>query len=159
MRLRSNAGRPGRWFTWGEMLSASSYGRRDYTETPSPAQRRAAAALASTVLDPLRDAIGGPLRVSTGWRGPRLNAEVGGVSASQHLTGEAADVTSGTHSSGDLARILITAGIPFDKAIWYAPERGGHLHVSYRAAGPNRGEVRHAPASGGYPEQLPPGVA
>lgn len=158
MRLRDAGGRPARWFSWGEMLSDRSYARRGYSETPTPEQRRAAAALASTVLDPLRDAIGGPLRVSTGWRGRRLNAEVGGVEESQHLTGEAADVTSVTHSSGDLVSVLIEAGIPFDKAIWYAPERGGHLHVSYRGGGPNRREVRHAPASGGYPLEMPPGV-
>jgi len=45
--------------------------------------------------------------------------------------------------------MVVERGLPFDQLIYYAPERGGHVHVSFRAGG-NRGHVRYAPPGGGY---------
>ncbi len=44
------------------------------------------------VLDKIREAVGGPVYVSSGYRCPEHNAEVGGVQNSQHLYGRAADI-------------------------------------------------------------------
>lgn len=43
-------------------------------------------------LDELREEYGHPIYVSCGYRCPKHNAEVGGVSNSQHLLGNAADI-------------------------------------------------------------------
>ena len=43
-------------------------------------------------LDALRELIGGPIEISCAFRCARHNAEVGGVSNSQHVLGNAADV-------------------------------------------------------------------
>jgi uncharacterized protein YcbK (DUF882 family) len=43
-------------------------------------------------LDQLREMIGGPVELSCAYRCPEHNAEVGGVSNSQHVLGNAADV-------------------------------------------------------------------
>lgn len=43
-------------------------------------------------LDKLREAWGGPIIVSSGWRCKEHNAEIGGVSNSQHTLGTAADI-------------------------------------------------------------------
>lgn len=45
-----------------------------------------------TVLDAIRAAWGGPLRVVSGYRSPAHNAKVDGALASQHMEGLAADV-------------------------------------------------------------------
>lgn len=44
------------------------------------------------VLEPARDAMGWPIKINDAYRPPAHNAEVGGVSTSDHLTGSAADV-------------------------------------------------------------------
>lgn len=48
--------------------------------------------LCETVLQPFRDHLNVPVVITSGYRCPALNAKVGGVAHSQHLTGEAADI-------------------------------------------------------------------
>lgn len=48
--------------------------------------------LCDKVLDPARKELCRPITVTSGYRSPELNKEVGGVSNSQHLTGCAADL-------------------------------------------------------------------
>ena len=45
------------------------------------------------LLDAIRERIGKPIEVLSGYRCPEHNAEVGGVSNSQHVLGTAADIT------------------------------------------------------------------
>ena len=47
--------------------------------------------LVEELLEPLREALGMPLRVHSGYRPPVRNAAVGGKTHSDHLTGNAAD--------------------------------------------------------------------
>ena len=44
------------------------------------------------VLQPLRDYVGAPVHINSGYRCPELNMTVGGVKNSQHCRGEAADI-------------------------------------------------------------------
>jgi hypothetical protein len=44
------------------------------------------------LLEPARQAIGCPIIINSGFRNPRVNTLVGGVSNSQHLLGQAADI-------------------------------------------------------------------
>ena len=44
------------------------------------------------VLQPLRDTLGAPVYINSGYRSKRLNAKVGGVANSRHLLGKAADI-------------------------------------------------------------------
>jgi hypothetical protein len=48
--------------------------------------------LCRTILEPLRAFAGQPIIISSGYRSPALNIKVGGVYASQHTLGEAADI-------------------------------------------------------------------
>jgi len=43
------------------------------------------------LLEPAREAVG-PIIINSGFRNPRVNALVGGVSGSRHLLGQAADI-------------------------------------------------------------------
>ena len=98
--------------------------------TPDATAVDALCRLAENVLDPLREALGIPIYVNSGYRSPRLNAMVGGVKTSQHLTGEAADITTGTRDGNiNLWRTLKRLRLPIDQAI---NEHGyAWIHVSY----------------------------
>lgn len=48
--------------------------------------------LCKTVLEPLRLAIGKPIKVTSGYRSPRHNAKIGGTKGSMHCLGIAADI-------------------------------------------------------------------
>ena len=48
--------------------------------------------LCQEVLEPLREHVGIPVRINSGFRSPELNRAVGGAEHSQHLTGQAADL-------------------------------------------------------------------
>lgn len=113
------------------------------------------AALVCKVLDPLRRHVGRPVIVTSGYRSPAVNAAVKGSRTSDHMAGRAADIKAPGWTSRDLASAIVALGLPFDQVIWYAEERGGHVHVSYRGERDNRYQVRHAPAGGGYTQEAP----
>lgn len=52
--------------------------------------------LIENLLDPIREMWGKPLHVNSGYRCLALNKAVGGKPTSQHLKGEAADITAGS---------------------------------------------------------------
>lgn len=100
---------------------------------PGSPQRRAAEALVSHILDPLRREIVAPVIITSGYRPPRLNAAIGGSSTSQHMAGEAADIVAVGYSASALASVIETGGYPYDQLIL---EYGRWVHVSYRADSP-----------------------
>lgn len=95
-------------------------------------------ALVENVLQPLRDAWGKPLHINSGYRCPELNAAVGGVPASQHIKGEAADIAcSEPHN---LAQLACDLGLPFDQLILYPT----FVHFSHRLDGNQRKKVLYS---------------
>jgi hypothetical protein len=78
----------------------------------------------------LRTVYGKPIRVNSGYRCPKLNKAVGGSATSQHVLGQAADITGGNKSENKILFDLIKSlKLPFDQLIW---ENGGTwVHVSY----------------------------
>lgn len=92
-------------------------------------------ALVDNLLQPLRDAWGGPIFINSGYRCPALNDAVGGVATSQHVKGQAADC--GCTDPLALARLVKKMGLVYDQMILYP----SFLHLSYRADGENRMEL------------------
>jgi hypothetical protein len=86
-------------------------------------------ALCVNVLQPLRDALGTPLRINSGYRCPSLNKAIGGASNSQHMTGQAADVIDLIHGNESLFRKIKELNLPFDQLIDEFEFRW--VHVSY----------------------------
>lgn len=89
-------------------------------------------ALVLDVLQPLRDALGEPMEVNSGYRCPELNRLVGGTSTSQHLKGEAADIASDNPRA--LAQLAYDLGLPYDQMIVYPT----FVHFSHKLAGEQR---------------------
>ena len=92
-------------------------------------------ALVEDVLQPLRDAWGGPLFINSGYRCPELNKAVGGVATSQHCKGQAADV--GVTDPYALAKLAKRMRLDYDQMILYP----SFVHFSYKKDGDNRGQV------------------
>jgi len=76
-------------FTLEEMVATS---HRKLQDTPTLDVVQNLQKLCVLVLQPLRDAIGRPVYINSGYRSKRLNARVGGVPNSRHLQGKAADI-------------------------------------------------------------------
>ena len=100
-------------------------------------------ALVHHVLQPLRDAMGEPIKIGSGYRCPALNRAVGGVSNSQHIKGQAADLCiDGDLKKGKRWFEWIKAHCQFDQLIWEHNAKGTYwVHVSYRSDGKNRKNV------------------
>ena len=92
-------------------------------------------ALVEDVLQPLRDAWGGPLFINSGYRCLELNKAVGGVPTSQHCLGEGADV--GCTDPYALAKLVKKMRLDFDQMGVYA----SFVHLSYKRDGRNRGQI------------------
>lgn len=134
-----------KYFTLEELCHSDTATVRHIDNTPDAATRQRLQTLVELLLDPLREAWGAPITVNSGYRSPALNRAVGGVATSQHVKGEAADITVG--SSAENKRLfdkiveLQRAGrITFDQLIDESHYRW--IHVSYRA-GANRCQVLH----------------
>jgi len=101
-------------------------------------------ALVDNVLDPLREAYGKPIRVTSGYRCPRLNRLVGGSPNSQHMCGEAADLVSISPVENKKLGQLIEALGNFDQLIYEQCDKNGNpqwVHVSWKRNGWNRKQV------------------
>lgn len=123
---------------------------RPLANVPTDKEREALRKLAVNVLQPLREAIGKPIVVSSGYRSDAVNRAVGGTATSQHRFGEAADITVPGMSAQELARKIVDLRLPFDQVI---QEFGRWVHVSY---GPrNRRQVLTAVTRNGKTQYLP----
>ena len=125
-----------RHFSIAELTRSATARRLGIDNTPPASAVKALTALVDNVLDPLREAWGGPIRVNSGYRCPELNRMVGGTPTSQHQRGEAADITVGSRSANRrLLALIKRLDLPVDQCI---DEKGCRwIHVSHRA-GRNR---------------------
>ena len=114
----------------------SEFACRDGCPMPASA-RENIEALVEAVLDPAREKFGKPITVNSGYRCPRHNAAVGGVPNSQHMRGEAADVSAGSaQASREVGKIIEQLG-KFDQLIYYPT----FVHVSWKRIGRNRNQI------------------
>ena len=132
-----------KYFTLQELTASATATRKGIDNTPSPEMTARLTALVANVLDPLREAWGKPIVVTSGYRSPRLNRAVGGAARSQHCKGEAADIRTLSNrrwENRQLYDLIRKLGLPYDQLIdeydysW--------IHVSYKE-GANRHEVLH----------------
>lgn len=124
------------YFTIDELCVTSQKG---IDNTPTPEARKNLQQLIDNVLNPAREAYGQPIFVSSGYRSPAVNKAVGGVSNSQHMKGQAADLQTrqGTQANRALFNIIKRQG-NFDQLI--NEYNYSWVHVSYNPNG-NRGQI------------------
>lgn len=131
-----------KYFTIKELCRSTKAKKLGIDNTPTDKDVENMTRLINRVLDPLREAYGEAITVNSGYRSPALNKAVGGVKSSQHMTGEAADITVGTKEGNKWLFDYIKDNLPYDQLIdeydysW--------VHVSYKK-GINRKEVLHNP--------------
>lgn len=87
-------------------------------------------ALVNNVLDPIREAWGKPIIVTSGFRCKAVNDKVGGVATSQHTKGQAVDLDIGTtEQNKELFDFICKSGITFDQLL--LENNGAWVHMSY----------------------------
>ncbi|MCM1068252.1 MAG: D-Ala-D-Ala carboxypeptidase family metallohydrolase [Muribaculaceae bacterium] len=120
-----------KYFTIAELCRSQVASAMHIDNSPTPEVKAHLTALVENILDPLREAWGRPIRVNSGYRSPQLNKAVGGVPTSQHLTGEAADITTGSDvDNRKLYQLAQSLGLPFDQLIGNKYDFKW-LHISY----------------------------
>ena len=128
-------------FNLKEFTKSETAIRKRIDNTPNSVHATNLKAVCEKILEPVRNHFGKPVRINSGYRGPALNAAVGGSSKSQHCNGEAVDFEIDGLANPELAK-WVAANCEFDQIIleFYDPKEGpnsGWVHASY-SAGNNR---------------------
>ena len=103
---------------------------------------------AVNVFQPVRECLGVPIHVSSGYRSAELNKAIGGSVRSQHVEGRAldldADVFGGCTNSENFE--CIRENVEFDQLIWEFGNQDNPdwVHVSFVYDGLNRGRCLKA---------------
>lgn len=92
--------------------------------------------LINQVLNPIAEYMDKPIFVNSGYRCPMLNKAVGGVAGSQHVLGQAADITTKSRENDLIMERYIEENLTFDQMIVYK----NFIHISYKAIG-NRHQI------------------
>ena len=132
-----------KYFTMNELTHSATAIRKGIDNTPDSTAKANLTALVANILDPLREAYGKPIVVSSGYRCAKLNRAVGGVARSQHITGQAADIQSVSKSKADHKKLFELAQrlrLPFDQLIDEYDYKW--VHISFNTKG-NRRQVLH----------------
>lgn len=130
-----------KYFTINELCKSETASKHKIDNTPSAEIIANLTALVDNVLDPLREAWGRPIIVTSGYRCEALNKLVGGVPTSQHKQGQAADISTGSiEDNKKLFDLAIKLKLPFDQII----DEYGYkwVHISYSSTR-RRGNIRH----------------
>lgn len=128
----------GQFFTIDELIASNTAKYKGIDNTPSEEVKENLYMLIKDVLDPTRLKYGSYIKVNSGYRSSELNKALGGAASSQHLTGQAADITGGSvDKNKEIFKIIANSG-NFDQLIW--EKDGTWVHVSYKANG-NRKQI------------------
>ena len=131
-------------FNLKEFTKSETATRKRIDNTPNAQHANNLKLVCEKILEPVRKHYGKPIRINSGYRGPALNAAVGGSSKSQHCNGEAIDFEIDGLPNPELAK-WVSQNCEFDQIIleFYDPKEGpnsGWVHASY-SAGKNRKQI------------------
>lgn len=122
-------------FTYEEMIRSATATANKIINVPSYAEKDWLRYLCVNVLEPLRAHIGRPITITSGYRCPRLNSLVGGVTQSQHMYGQAADIRILNKQDGDKIFKYLKTNPYVSKALYERSKSTGArwIHVSVSA--------------------------
>lgn len=121
-------------FSLAELTESQTGRRHNIKEQFNPPQEviQNLKELCEKVLQPIRDKVGA-IKVSSGYRSPQVNKIVGGATSSQHLTGEAVDISGINISNAELFKAIKDSNLPYDQLLWEYGTKSNPawVHVSY----------------------------
>jgi len=141
-------------FTLAEMIFSPTAIKKGIDNTPNAQAIRNLTALCENILEPLRAHVGGPIKISSGYRSEVLNSLIGGSKSSQHKHGQAVDFDLKDKSAD--AFHWIRENLDYDQIIW---EFGNStqpdwIHVSFSTKS-NRKNALKAIKSNGRTKYIP----
>ena len=125
-------------FSLEEMCRSNTARVKGLPNVPNAEQVKNLKALCENVLQPLRDYLGEPVAINSGFRSQAVNMAVGGARNSQHTKGEAADIKCKDFLYAKKVYTWIMNNLQFDQLILESKGRTVWVHVSYCASKPNR---------------------
>jgi len=135
-------------FSLEELTFSITANNHGINNTPNAEAKACLKRLAVEVLQPIREAWGQPIVVTSGYRCAKLNAAVGGVKGSQHLLGQAADIkATNPKDNGKLhaciKRLVDSGKIQVGQLIWEYGSRTcpKWVHVSLPRTGKKNNQL------------------
>jgi hypothetical protein len=133
--------------TYAEAIHSNTAKRKGIDNTPSETQVEAMKLLAEKIFEPLREWVGGPIKVNSFFRSEALNESIGGASSSQHCKGQAIDIDDvyGKKTNADMYHWIQT-NLDYDQMIWEfgTDMQPNWIHVSYVSEEKNRNKCLKA---------------
>jgi len=123
-------------FTLSEFTRSKTAIQYGIDNTPTTEEIANMKLLCENVLEPIRKLFKRPIKITSGYRSKQLNLKVGGVSNSQHKTGQAADIQISGIPVDEAFNKILESGIEFDQCILEST----WLHLSYNQ-GHNRNQA------------------
>ena len=121
------------YFTITELTKSDVAKQYKINNTPNATETAHLKELIENLLNPIREAWGSPVNVTSGFRCWALNKKVGGASTSAHQYGYAADLVPANGKRKEFIQFVMnflkTHNIPFDQCI---NEYGRWVHVGYK---------------------------
>ena len=115
--------------------------RRGLDNIPNPDQLSCMHDIAKLLFEPLREWVGGPIKINSFFRGEPVNTAIGGSKYSQHMKGQAMDIddTFGHKTNAEMYH-YIKDNLDFDQMIWEFgnDDNPNWVHVSYVSPEKNR---------------------
>jgi len=115
--------------------------RREIDNIPDDEQLSNMKLIAKKIFEPLREFVGGPIKINSFFRCKKLNTAIGGSRTSQHCQGQAMDIddTFKVVANSDMYE-YIKNNLDFDQLIWEFgdDDNPNWLHVSYVSPEKNR---------------------
>ena len=115
--------------------------RRGIDNKPNKEQLTNMKLIGEKIFEPLREYVGGPIKINSFFRGEELNKAIGGSSKSQHCKGQAMDIddTFGYKTNAKMYD-FIKHNLDFDQMIWEFgdDDNPNWVHVSYVSPDKNR---------------------
>ena len=136
--------------SYKEGVYSATATRRGIDNDPNNEQLDNMELIAEKVFEPLRKYVGGPIKINSFFRCPKLNKAIGGSKTSQHCKGLAMDIddTFGVVANSDMYN-YIKNNLDFDQLIWEFgdDDNPNWVHVSYVSKEDNRNRCLRASKS------------
>ena len=127
--------------SWHEGTYSRTGERRDLDNTPNEEQLKCMKEVAVNLFEPLREWVGGPIKINSFFRGEPVNTAIGGSTRSQHMKGQAIDIddTFGHKTNAEMY-YYIKDNLDFDQMIWeFGTDMNPNwVHISYVSEEDNR---------------------